>query len=399
MLLGQFGINYEKVRTIRSAPKADSEVSSLELKIESSVQENWIAKLKEVVQKNKGKSIKAFAFFTTQDIGTKQIKIDDMNIDVERYCNTQLGCEQSYVVGQKDLVLPMQNPKYFNIRRNCLGLSDDFFCSVSEYNEILKHPPLKCEAEESALQRYGIILKDKLSFDHSRVLLLHNSDYLTLLHTVGVWALNLYKEDLKDTDFCFIKWPYKSANVASVDSNEVDKKIQTFLVIWGAHEIDNLSDFLRFAAANVTIVLVTLTGFREAVRSRLESLRGGIRVEEVCVEAIDERLVRPEDKAKHLEKIRIVVQELLDLMLRYEALVYFYSPFNLDDQHKINKIIAILDINLGELDQLRELIIKCDLAAITGRILWLKQPIVAKELLNDFINKDIISISSLLMEI
>lgn len=131
------------------------------------------------------------------------------------------------------------------------------------------------------------------------------------------------------------------------------------------------------------------------MRGRLESSRGNIRVEEVSVEAIDERLVRPEDKAKHQEKIKTIVQELLDLMLRYEALIYFYSPFNLDDQQKISKVMAILHIDDAKLDQLRELLIKADLAAITGRILWLKQPIVAKELLNDLINEDAISVSSL----
>ncbi len=395
--IGQFGINIDKKRTIRSAPRADAEVSWQGLKIESSVQGNWTAKLNEVLQKNKGKSIRIFAFFTNQDVGTKQIKINGKYIDAEQYSTAELGCEQSCVVGQKDLVLPIENPKYFNIRRNYLGLTDDFFCSVREYDEILKNPSFRCDADESALQRYGAVLKDRLSFDHSRVVLLHNSDYITLLHAVRIWALNLAKEDLQDVDFCFIRWPWKSANIASVDGNEIDKKIQTFIIVWGAHEIDNLSDFLRFAAENVTIVLVTLTGFREAVRGRLESSGGNIHVEEMTVEAIDERLVRPEDKAKHQEKIKTIVQELLDLMLRCEALVYFYSPFNLDDQRKINKVMEILHIDNAKLDQLRELLIKSDLAAITGRILWLKQPIVAKELLSDFINSDAISVTSLVM--
>jgi hypothetical protein len=85
-------------------------------------------------------------------------------------------------------------------------------------------------------------------------------------------------------------------------------------------------------------------------------------------------------------------------MLRYEALVYFYSPFKLDDQQVISKVLAILKIDNTKLDQLKELLTKSDLAAITGRILWLKQPAVAKELLNDFISKDVISISDLVTE-
>ncbi len=57
----QFGINIEKERTIRSAPRADAEIRSQEIKIESSVHENWTRKLNEVLQKNKGKRLRSFA--------------------------------------------------------------------------------------------------------------------------------------------------------------------------------------------------------------------------------------------------------------------------------------------------------------------------------------------------
>ena len=52
-LVEPFGINMEKKRTIKSAPRADAEIRAHELKIESSTQENWIQKLKEILQKNK----------------------------------------------------------------------------------------------------------------------------------------------------------------------------------------------------------------------------------------------------------------------------------------------------------------------------------------------------------
>lgn len=396
----QFGINIEKKRTIRSAPRADAEIRLQGIKIESSTQEDWSGKLNEVLQKNKGKSIGFFAFFTNQDTGTKQIRINGKSIDAEEYSTTELGCKKSWIIGQKDLVLRMQNPKYFSIRRNCLSIPADFFCSAREYSEILgKNPSLECETNKSDLERYAGMLKDRLSFDSSSIVLLNNNDYITLLHVVGFLAVNLIEEHSQDLDFCFIRWPQKYTNTASIDSSEVGTEIPTFMVVWGAHEIDNLSEFLRFNTENVMMVFVTQTGFKEEVRGRLESSKGNIHVEEVSIGDIDKRPVEPDEKAKHQEKIKTVVQELLDLMLRYEALVYFYSPFNLDDQQKIDKIMAVLHINIGELDQLRELLIKSDLAAITGRILWLKQPVVAKELLNDFINKDAISVSSLVTEL
>lgn len=396
----QFGINIEKKRTIRSAPRADAEIRLQEIKLESSVQENWTGKLKEVLQKNKGKSVRSFVFFTNQDIGTKQLSINGKTVDAEEYVTAELGCEKSWIIGQKDLILRMQNPKYFSIRRNCLSILADFFCSAREYSEILgKNTSLKCETDQSDLERYAIMLKDRLSFDPSSVVLLHNDDFITLLHTVALWAVNSMKEHSQDVDFCFIRWPWKNADIASVDGNEVDGQIQTFIVVWGANDIDNLSDFLCFAAENVTMVFVTPTSFKETVQGRLESSRENIHAEEVYIGDIDKRLVGPDEKAKHQEKIKTVVLELLDLMLRFEALVYFYSPFNLDDQQKIDKVMAVLHIDNAKLSQLKELLIKSDLAAITGRILWLKQPVVAKELLNDFINTDAISVGSLVMEI
>lgn len=266
----QFGINVDKRRTIKSAPRADAEVSLQGIRVESSVQENWTGKLNEVLQKNKSKSIKIFAFFTNQDIGSKQIRINGKYFDAEKYSTAELGCEQSCIIGQKDLILRMQNPKYFSIRRNYLNLADDFFCSAREYSEILgKNTSLKCETNQSDLERYAIMLKDRLSFDPSSVILIHNDDYITLLHAVGLWAVNLMKEHSQDVDFCFIRWPWKSADIASVDGNEVDDQIQTFVVVWGAHDIDNLSDFLRFNTKNVTMVFVTQKGFKETVRGRL----------------------------------------------------------------------------------------------------------------------------------
>lgn len=396
--LGLYGINVEKRRTIKSAPKADAEIRFQGLRLEYSAQEDWISKLKETLEKNRGKEIKSFAFFTNQDVGTKQININGKSIDAEEYSTTELKCEQSYIVGQKDLLLQMQNPRYFNIRRNCLRIPADFFCSASEYSEILEtHASLKCETNKTDLERYAVMLKDKLYFDSS-IILLNNNDYITLLHAVGTWAVSLIKEHSQYLDFCFIRWPWKNTDTVSIDSSEIVTAIPTFVVIWGAHEIDNLSEYLRFHTDNVKMVFVTPTGFKEIVRGRLESSQSNIHVEEVCIGDIDRRPVEADEKAKHQEKIKTVVQELLDLMVRYEALVYFYSPFNLDDQQKIDKIMTVLHINNTQLDQLRELLITSDLAAITGRILWLKQPVVAKELLNDFINKDAISVSSLVTE-
>ena len=163
--LGVYGINVEKRRTIKSAPKADAEIRFQGLKLEYSAQQDWISKLKEVLQKNRGKEIRSFAFFTNQDVGAKQININGKSIDAEEYSTAELKCEQSYIVGQKDLLLQMQNPRYFNIRRNCLRIPADFFCSASEYSEILRtHASLKCETNKTDLERLCCYVKGQIVF-------------------------------------------------------------------------------------------------------------------------------------------------------------------------------------------------------------------------------------------
>jgi hypothetical protein len=346
------------------------------------------------VQKHKGEKIRFFAFFTNQDTGRKMIRIDRKSVDAEGYINAELGCEKSWVIGKNDLVLRMKHPKYLSIRRNYLNLTDDFFCSASEYWEIIKkNPSLNCETQQTDLERYAAMLRDRLSFESSSIVILHNDDILTLLSVVGLWAINLKREQSQDIDFCCIRWSYKISPIPSIDGREVDDRIPTIVLVWNAHEIENLADFLRFTAKNVMLLLVTKTGFLEKVREHIKV--GNIEIKEVTIGDIDKREIGPGEKAIHQEKIKNVVRELLETMQRYEALVYFYSPFNLDDEQISQKIAKVLNVDVVELDQLRELLIKSDLAAITGRILWLKQPLVAKELLNDFINDDTIPIVSL----
>lgn len=397
-LVGQFGINVLKRRTIRSAPRPDAEISLEDLAIECSVDEKWQAKLREDVGKNQGKHFGKFAFFTNQDVGNKQMKINGEIIDAEAYCNAELKCDDSWVIGLKELELPMLNPKFFNIRRKFLNIDEDYFCSVVAYNKILDNPTLRCETNQADLGRYAAILRDRISFDPSCVMLLHNHDYMTLLHAVGIWASDVMKEAADGLDICFIRWPQKNIDTSRIDGSEISKLIQTFLIVWGADEIDNLAEFRRFTAGNVTVVLATKTDLKDVVRTRLESSLGPIPIEEVSIKEIDERIAEPEEKKKHQDKIKVIAKELAELILKFEALLYFYSPFTLDDREKINRVMKILEINESALSHLRELLVINDLAAVTGRIMWLKQPVVAKDLLKDFVDNGAILIDDLMAE-
>jgi len=397
-VVGQFGINLLKHRTHKSAPRPDAEVSVEDLAIEYSVQEDWSAKLIEVVGKNKGNHCRKFCFFTNQDTGRKLIKIDGKMVDAEGYCSTELGCDHSWVMGLSELELPMQNPKFFNIRRNFLNIIEDYFCSAVAYSGILNSPKFSCEAKQSELDKYAAMIEEMVSFDPTCVTLLHNHDYMTLLHAVAVWASLEMKEAIDSLDICFIRWPQQNIDTSRIDPSELNSLVRTFLIIWGAEEIENLAELLKFAASNIMVVLVTKTDLKPTVRKRIDTFLGAMRVEEVSIKEIDERVAEPSEKKKHQEKIESIANELVGLMLKLEALLYFYSPFTLDDGEKINKVMKILNINENGLSHLREVLVKNDLAAVTGRIIWLKQPLVAKGLLKEYIDNSTISIDDLMAE-
>lgn len=395
-----FGINIEKRRTIKSSPRADAELTLKGIVVESSVQEDWRSKFSEVLAKNKRRRIKKFVFCTNQDVGQKQIKVKGESLNAEEYCCNTLECENSFVIGQRDLVLRLQDPRYFYIRRNFLHIPDDFFYSVSDYRYLLKtNDSFTCEVKEPEIEIYSNILANALLLDPNRVVLLHNDDYITLLHTISMWGSKLTGNDsqkLINSDLCFIRWPHNVVGFVNVSATEINDYIQTIIFIWGAHEISNLSEFLMFNKRNAMLVFVCKSAFKEKVREKLEAFGTRISVFELHIPEIDERKITADEQEIHRRKIAAIVENLTDLLLKYEALIYFYSPLYLEDRETEKKIRNILNIDQTQASQLNNLLLKNDLASITGRILWLKQPIVAKDLLNNYIDENVFPINDLM---
>jgi len=205
------------------------------------------------------------------------------------------------------------------------------------------------------------------------------------------------KENVGSIDICFIKWPDQHLDTSRIDISELSKLVQTFLIIWDADKIENLADFFKFAA-NAMIVLVTKTELKPIVRSRIDHSLGTMRVEEVNIKEIDERTIGPLEKKEHDEKIEVIAKDVIEIILKLEALLYFFSPFDLNDGKKWNKVMKVLRMNESALSQLKELLVKNDLAAVTGHIIWLKQPLIAKAVLNDFIDNGTILIDDLMAE-
>ncbi len=395
-----FGANMEKGRTIKSSPRSDLELASEGLVVENSVRADWKIKLKEDINKNRQKEIKTFVFFTNQDVGTKQIEVDKQNVDAEKHCCSVLNCENSFIFGQKALVPRLQNPRYFNIRRNYLNIPQDFFCSIHGYDNLLENNnSLAPEVDKSKIEGYSTILANELSFDPNKILLLHNDDYVTLLHTIKAWGLRLpiRAHSPNFIDLCFIKWPQHIVNLENVSHAEINDDIRTFIFVWGAHVITNLSEYLMFNKRNAMLVFVFKSGFEQDIAEELHASGTHLLLDELHMPAIDGQKITPDEQKSHKRKIATIAADLINLLLKYEALIYFYSPLYSDDLATKRKMRNILKIKQTQAKQLEDLLLQNDLASMTGKILWLKQPVVAKVLLSDYIDQNIFPIDDLMV--
>ena len=401
--LQPYGVNMENRRTRKSFPRADTELITHSLKVESSVQVNWKSKFKEVIENNKGQSIEKFVFCTNQDIHSAEINIDGKNIKAEEYGRNNLNCKNCFVIDKQSLILILQNPAFFHIRRNFLDIPEDFFCSVEGYKRILQQNSslaLESNFPQSKIRRYANILSDKLIFEPKQIILLHNDDYLALLHSIAEWASGQVKKDSPNTlsqELCFIRWPQNGINLENIITSEINEKIATIVFIWGAHEIQTLSEYLMLNKKNVMLVLVCKSAFKDRVYDKLGSFGGSISIQDLFISEIDNREVSTKEHEMHQHKIDTLVESLKEYIKKCEALIYFYSPFYPDDSKLKNKIGSILKINQAQLDQLFILLKQNNLASKTGGILWLKQPIIAKKLLNDYINDGTFNIEEMVI--
>ena len=392
-----FGVNIEKQRTIKSPGRADSEIPSLGLKIETSVLEDWPKKLKKELDKYKANPPTKFAFISNQPLKTRQIRIAGKNVKAEIHAKSELGGAEIFLKGLNEICQALQDPKFFYLRRAYLQISDDIFCHPAQFLDelLVVNKYLKCTTPDAELEEIANTVDQEISLQPGTVVLMHNEDFHTLLHTLTRWAnkkflaLNNDGEYIKE-DFCILRWP---SAAKPLDRSEISQLVKTNILIWGMpHQLPNISEYLQFSSPKTSIIIVTKSGFEEELISKIKDYVPDI--QEVVLLAIDNRTVTPKEISAHESKIKLIVASTTDLLLRYEALIYIYSPVIVTDG-ALDKIRTILSISASGEQQLRSTLIDNDLATLTGDVLWLHHPSVSRTLLKRYIEEGIFSIDLL----
>ena len=393
-----FGVNPEKNRTIKSPSHADAEIVFQGAVIEKSVRENWEDKFKEDVAKNKKhrRFVKKFVFCTNQDTGSKSIKFGRKKVDAVKYCKNELNCKECYIIGQRELLQPLQTPNFFFLRRSYLGIEEDFFRNPTDYLRIIRsNGAMPCDLAEDTLEKFAKDIDRELSFQPSSVVVLHNDDYIPLIHSLGLWAFQKKEESSKsilERDYSFIKWPQ---DLSGTGISDINQTIENFVMVWGANNIKDLSGYLRFANEKTTLVFVCPSAFKEEVIEKIRLFNKNINVQVISIETIDKRISSTKEMTQHEKKVGAAIQGITDLAMRLEALIYYYSPLYLNDSKKIKKIQRLLGVGSQQLIQLVDILMNNDFAQSTGNILWLKHPSVARTLLSDFLDKGVFDIDNL----
>lgn len=152
-----------------------------------------------------------------------------------------------------------------------------------------------------------------------------------------------------------------------------------------------------FNKRNAMLVFVFKSGFEQCIAEELHASGTHLLLQTLHMPAIDGQKITPDEQKSHKRKIATIAADLINLLLRYEALIYFYSPLYSDDLATKRKMRNILKIKQTQAKQLEDLLLQNDLASMTGKILWLKQPVVAKVLLRDYIDQNIFPIDDLMV--
>ena len=396
-----FGANIAKERTRKSANRSDSEIRYPDTAIEKSVNQDWQQKFKGDIAKKPSEGIEMFVFATNQDTKDKFIKINKKkSISYIDYCKQNTSYKDVSIIGSNEIVTALQKPDFHYIRRNFLSLPDDFLYCASRFKEVIDEKNLfVCNTQNDTFKRYLYCLNQEIKFIPYGITILHceNSRYSLLVQAIAEFGINntFDTKSIIQNDFSFINWPYKNFNLHNIDHLEGNNEINNFIAIWNTHEIENLSDYLKFRKEKTSLILVSPTIHKEKIIEKLHSFTPNLDIKEILVQVDDIPEPSQQDINNHKTKIQSITEGTIDLLLKFESLVYFNSPMYLNNTSKVNNVLELLNISEVEFNYFKALLVKNGLAAVIGNILWIKKPEISKQLLNEFISKGVFNIKDL----
>lgn len=214
-LIDPAGWNPSKRCTI-SSPTDSQLVFQEGVVFEYSRREDWARKLKEDVEsvrewaEQNRKEINYFIFVTNRDIGNK--KIGDLT--PEGFIEQKLSKfnTKAFVVGQKSLLVVLQNSDFFYIRRRWLNTQDDYFQSLELFEKYhtkqaqTRHIYLEHFEKEHWYDKQIETIRGFISGSDKNVLLMHSQGGIGKTRFVIEACKQIRDEkEFKNLDFLFNK--------------------------------------------------------------------------------------------------------------------------------------------------------------------------------------------------
>ncbi len=274
------GWNPGKHHTIPSPADSLIELDDGVCVLEYSRRKDWDNKLKDDVESIKqweeqtSQKLARFVFITTRDIGNRKIgRRGEDKLPPEEYIRKKFPHLniRAYVIGQKDLLVPLQNSDYFYIRRRRLNIPEDYFLSLESFKSCHFNQAqdrriyLKSYIQGTGRAERIKALENFVSQTDARVQLIHAQGGMGKTRFV-LESLKRLEKQHPNIDILF----NKRRKYVSVDEviPEISSDRESLIVLDDAHLIDNLTDFSNILSERVhtKIILVTRSTASESVK-------------------------------------------------------------------------------------------------------------------------------------
>lgn len=444
------GQNISKNFTIRGSVDAVIDLKEGLCVCEFSRAEDWIQKLKHDIksirkwmQESEPRRLARVIFITTRDIGNKTILSgDEERLPPEKFIEKEFSQFniQAHVFGQKHLLRVLRNKEYSEIRRECLGIPEDYFLSLESFesNHIKQAQNRHIYLEKFVETPYRIqsinALEEFVVQTDARVLLIHSQGGIGKTRLV-LEALKRVMEHTKDIDVLFNQTK-KNVNVDGIIP-EISEGHPNLIVLDDAHRIENLTDFAKILLErnNAKFILITRSTARESVKREIGCPAAEIELKrfeleesiELLKDNLENRLLEPNvrhlghicegnalligitahlvntEAAKSLKDLKtndlvenylaeilsdIQSGDSLDYYQPFLAFLFLLKPFSVNDDETRSLIREFVDINKRQERSLLKDLKSCGVLERHGDTLWLYPDLLGEHLVETAIFSD-----------